>query len=423
MDEFNYMVYASPNLVKDKIASVFNFKTDAKEDPFENFKHASLSLSANKTNFKFRLQLMNESEGKTKEQNILWTLNLDSTSRMSAFGFVNHITGENEIVVQDDANTLYLINAKGTVLWKKKLNEKITSAIYTVDIYKKNKFQLLFNSKNYLHLIDRNGNYVEEYPVKLPAEATSEMSLFDYDNDKDYRIFIACKNNSIYNYSIHGIKQDKFTTVKTENEVHLPVQYVKVGQSDYLIALDKEGKIYTFSRKGVGRIGLRNRTVAACQGFYIDAGNNINNTHLVYVDDKSALINKISFADKKEIVKLHSEIENASVGFELVDDNRSVDLVLTKNTTVMAYTFSGNLILEKTHASNLNKSDFYSDESHSVFYSLSEEQHELVVTDQIKGNSRVFPASALPLTSNLFKDNKNHLIITNGRQLNCVLLN
>lgn len=62
---------------------------------------------------------MNESEGKTKEQNILWTLNLDSTSRMSAFGFVNHITGENEIVVQDDANTLYLINAKGTVLWKK----------------------------------------------------------------------------------------------------------------------------------------------------------------------------------------------------------------------------------------------------------------------------------------------------------------
>lgn len=35
MDEFNYMVYASPNLVKDKIASVFNFKTDAKEDPLK----------------------------------------------------------------------------------------------------------------------------------------------------------------------------------------------------------------------------------------------------------------------------------------------------------------------------------------------------------------------------------------------------
>ena len=423
LDEFNYMVYASPNLVKDKIASVFNFKTDAKEDPFENFKHASLSLSANKTNFKFRLQLMNESEGKTKEQNILWTLNLDSTSRMSAFGFVNHITGENEIVVQDDANTLYLINAKGTVLWKKKLNEKITSAIYTVDIYKKNKFQLLFNSKNYLHLIDRNGNYVEEYPVKLPAEATSEMSLFDYDNDKDYRIFIACKNNSIYNYSIHGIKQDKFTTVRTENEVHLPIQYVKVGQSDYLVALDKEGKIYTFSRKGVGRIGLRNRTVAACQRFYVDAGNSVNNTQLVYVDEKSALINKISFADKKEILKLHSEIEHAAVSFDLVDDNRSMDLVLTNNNTVMAYTFSGDLILEKTHTLPFSSSDFYSDESHSVFYSLSEEQHELLVTDQIKGNSRVLPASALPLTSNLFKDNKKYLIITNGKQLNCVLLN
>ncbi len=422
-DEFNYLLYCSPNQLKSEIPAYFNFEAISKEDAFDNFKHLSFSLSNNKFNFKYRLQLQNESEAKTKEQNILWTLNLDTTSHMRACGFVNHVTGENELLVQDDNKTLYLINAKGTILWKKQLDEKIVSPIYTVDIYKKNKYQLLFNTKNHLHLIDRNGNYVEEYPVKLPSEATSEMTLFDYDNDKDYRIFIACKNNSIYNYSIHGKKQEKFATVKTENEVVLPVQYVKVGASDYLVALDKEGKIYTFSRKGVGRIGLRNRAIANCQAFYVDANNSVNSTYIVYVDDKSALINKISFADKKEIIKLNSEVENAAVNFCLVDDNRSMDLVLTKNSSVMAYSFSGNLIAEKNSFLNLGRSDFFSDESHSVFYSLSEEQKDLVVSDQIKGTTRVFPATALPLTSNLFKDNKKYLIITNGKQLNCVALN
>ena len=423
IDDFNYLVYNSPNQLTEEIPDFFNFKTSSKEDPFENFKHFSFSVTSNTKNFKFRFHLLNETKNLDKEQNVLWTLKLDSASVMKAGGFINHITKENEIVVQDNGKNLYLINAKGTILWKKKLNEPVFSDIHVVDIFKNNKYQLLFNTRNYLHLIDRNGNYVDGYPVKLPAEASSELSVFDYDGDKDYRLFIACKNNSIYNFSIYGIKQEKFTTVKTESEVNLPVHYIKVGTSDYLVALDNEGKIYTFSRKGVGRIGLRNRTIANCSAFYVDVSNTINSTYLVYVDDKSGLLNKISFADKKEIVKLNSDIENASVDFELVDDNRSMDLILTKNNSILAYNFSGNLIEEKTTEINLSRSSFYNDESHSLLYSLSTEQSELVLFDQLKQKTQTLKATSMPLISNLFNDNKKYLIFSNGRQLNCVLLN
>jgi hypothetical protein len=423
-DDFNYLLYNSPNQIAEDIPSFFNFKTTSQKNPFENFKHFSFSVSNNKNNFKFRMHLMNVSESGTKErgQGVLWTLNLDSASTMQASGFVNHNTNENEIVLQDNNNVVYLVNAKGTVLWKKKINEKILSEIYMVDIYKKNKYQLLFNTKNYLHLVDRNGNYVEKYPVKLPAEASTPLSLFDYEGDKDYRILIACKNKTIYNYSIHGMAQEKFTPVKTDNEVTLPVQYAKVGSSDYLVALDREGRIYTFSRKGVGRIGLRNRTVANCKAFYADAGNSVNSSYLVYVDDKNGLINKISFDDKKEIVKLNTEIDGADVRFSLVDDNRSMDLVITKNNSLLAYNFSGNLIVEKSAPVPLGRTNYYSDESHSLFYSLSEDQKEILIFDQLKSKTETFKATALPLISNLFKDNKKYLIITNGRQLNCVLL-
>lgn len=422
-DDFNYMVYCSPGQMPEKIPDFFNFSNSSGQNPFRNFKHCSFSVSNSSNFFKFRFHLMNESESQGKEQNTLWTLNLDNTCSMPASGFVNHNTGENEIIVQDDNNVLYLLNAKGTVLWKKALSERIQSPVYTVDIYKKNKYQMLFSTKHYLHLIDRNGNYVENYPVKLPAEASSPLSVFDYDANKDYRLFLACKNKTIYNYSIHGVLQEKFAPVKTDDEVELPVQYVTVGASDYLVALDKEGKIYTFSRKGAGRIGLRNRATANCRAFYTDASASVKSTYLVYVDDKSGLINKISFEDKKEIVRLHSESEHAAVTFALVDDNRSMDLILTKGNLLQAYNFSGNLIVEKTAEFPLHTSGFYSDESHNLFYSLSEDNSRLFVFDQLSGQTKSFKASALPLISNLFNDNKKYMIISNGNQLNCVLLN
>ncbi len=421
-EDFNYLMYNAPNKYKREISNFFNFKLNDGKNPFDNFKHFSFSISNNKNNFKFRWQLMNEAEMVNKEQNVLWTLNLDAPSIMQANGFVNHITKENELAIQDETKMFYLINAKGTVLWQKKLNEKITSKIFTVDIFKNNKYQLLFSSENYLHLIDRNGNYVQGYPVKLPAAASSELSVLDYDNDKDYRLFIACKNNMIYNYSIFGVKVDKFATVKTDAEVTLPVQYAKVGLSDYLITADKEGKIYTFSRKGEARIGLKNKTIENCSAFYVDATNNINSTYLIYIDDKNNLINKISFSDKKVIEKLSNDIQLASVKFSNVDDNKAMDVIITKPNAIYAYNLNGNLLFEKAVESELNETNFYSDESHSLFLSFSNTKQELIFLDQLKQKLKSIHATAQPLISNLFNDNKKYLIVTDGAHLNCVAL-
>lgn len=421
-ENFNLIIYSSPNQSRELISRFFNFETKCKKDPFKNFKHFSFSLRNDGGKFKFRWHLINETESDTKEQNNLWTLKLDTTASMKPAAFVNHITKENEILVQDHAEKLYLINAKGSILWKKVLNEKISSPVFRVDVFKNNKYQFLFSSKNYLHLLDRNGHYVDGYPVKLPAESSAALAMFDYDETRDYRLFIPCKNNLIYNFSISGKKQEGFLPVKTDYEVDLPVQYVKVGQSDYLVALDKEGKIYTFSRRGDGRIGLNNRATANCTAFYVDATNNIHSTHFVYVDDKNGLINKISFADKKEISKLNFDIENADVNFTRVDDNKMMDVFFTRMNTLLAYDLNGNLLVKKTIEADLSESEVFRNENYFVLLSYSKFRRELVIIDQLKQKSRTVNASALPLVSDLFNDNKKYLIITSGKVLNCMAL-
>jgi hypothetical protein len=422
-ETFNYLLYCSPNRNKKKAVLVCHFTNNSKKDAFENFKHFSFSLSPSEGKFKFRCQLTHEPKTLNKEENGLWTVRLDTSCNMKATKFVNHVTKENELVIQDEAKQLYLINAKGTILWKKKLIEKVTSKIFMVDVFKNNKYQLLFSSNNYLHLIDRNGNYVQGYPIKLESESVCPLSVFDYDNTRDYRLFITCKNNKIYNYAINGKKQEGFTPYKTDNEVHLPIHYIKVGLSDYLVAVDIEGKIYTISRRGDGRIGLKNKVIANCKSFYLDVSNTINSTYLVYVDDKNGLISKISFADKKTIEKLNFDTDKSHLTFSTVEDDKIMNIIFTHEDLLTVCDFNGHVQLKQPLSGVGNETDFYKDESRSLFLTLCNSRTQLIVLDKRKQKSTLFKSTTLPLVSKLFNDNKKYLVITQDNQISCVPLN
>lgn len=122
---------------------------------------------------------------------------LDTVASIKPFFFTNHTTGAKEIFIQDMKNNTYLINAAGRVLWKVPLTERIFGNIYMIDYFRNGKYQLLFSGRNFIHILDRNGNYVERYPVKLRSPATNSLSLFDYDNNMNYRLFIAGEDKMI----------------------------------------------------------------------------------------------------------------------------------------------------------------------------------------------------------------------------------
>jgi hypothetical protein len=283
--------------------------------------------------------------------------------------------------------------------------------------------QLLFNSANYLHLIDRNGNYVEGFPVKLPAKATNQMVVFDYENTRDYRLFIACDDKTIYNLNINGSKNESFAPVKTLNEVTLPVKYAKVGASDYLISADVNGKIYVYSRRGAGRIDFSNNLIEQCRNFYVDAANNIENSKLVYLDDKNSLLESVSLTDKKSVVKLAGEFENAIYSFDWIDDDKKPDIMILDRSKLTCYDFAGNelFVYESEDYTYKNAVYFYdTDGAYFLLNTLAGEIHMIPagtksITKKIKGDG-------IPFVFDLFKDGKKYLLVCDGATFKCVLL-
>lgn len=420
---FNYQWYSALNKHSGSVKQVFNFVSDSSTRAFNKLSDASINVVNYKNLLQFRANVKYQSASQSKDVPGLWTCEADTFIASRIAPFINHKSSENELIFQDAKNNLYLVNATGNILWKKAIDGAIVSDVYTVDAFKNNKFQMLFSTIDHLHLIDRNGNYVPGFPVKMPAAVTNPLVLLDYDNTKDYRIILACADNRIYNYNINGTKNEKFTPIKTDHTVTTKVKYAKVGASDYLIVNDSEGKIYIYSRRGEGRIDLSNKLITDSKDFYVDVSNNIQNTKLYYFDDKNSLLESISLLDKKEIVKAGSDFESAEYFFELIDDDKKTDIVVLDKTKLICYDFTGNELFRYETADETYKRAQYfydADGAYFLLMNVNDEIHILEastkkITKKIKGNTT-------PLVFDLFKDGKKYLLVSEGNLIKCVLI-
>jgi len=191
-----------------------------------------------------------------------WETLLDTVAAIKPFFFTNHITGAREIFIQDMNNNAYLVNAAGRVLWKVPLRERISSAIYMVDYFRNGKFQLLFSGKNFIHLLDRNGNYVERYPVRLRSPSTNPVALFDYDNNRNYRLLIAGEDRIVYAYDRSGSVVKGWKPFRTGGTVSSEISWFRVSGKDYLVISD-ETAVYFLDRSGNKRLTLKEPVIKA----------------------------------------------------------------------------------------------------------------------------------------------------------------
>lgn len=418
-EESNLLIYLSPEAEPERAALFFPLAAKTEAQRFSGLKHASVSLLSAENSFQYRARIQYENPQNEAGESLLWSYDLDTLCKKAAFAFVNHQSGERELIVQDEANTLYLFSGKGKLLWKRRLDEAILSPVFRVDAFRNNKFQMLFSSASKIWLIDRLGRDVEGFPVKAPAPISSPLQVYDYENNREYRLLFACVNQRIYNYTIEGRANAKFLSVKTNAGVDQPVQYVKIGESDYLLALDREGQIYAFSRKGELRLRLKNRCLVPPPECYVDAGKNLQQSKISYVDEKGSALHRISFSDKKEIMPLQMPDGIQATCFSLIDDNRNMDLLLFGNNSLKALNLNGSLLFETEIQANIRQLGHYSDENHALFYGLDSELDELWLYEQSNGSKTKLKAAALPLVIDLFRNNQLYLVYPEGARLNC----
>lgn len=191
-----------------------------------------------------------------EESQAEWETLLDTTACIKPFFFTNHNTGAKEIFVQDLNNFVYLINAAGRVLWKVPVNERINGQVYMIDYYKNGKYQLLFAGKNSLHILDRNGNYVDRYPVKLRSPAANPLALFDFDSNLDYRLVIAGEDKLVYEYEKSGKVVKGWKPFRTAGTVTSEACSFRISGKDYIVVSD-ESSVYFLDRSGNVNLNLK----------------------------------------------------------------------------------------------------------------------------------------------------------------------
>ena len=246
----------------------------------------------------------------------VWESMLDSVAGMKPALVVNHDTREKEIFVQDAANGIYLVNGTGRILWKQQLEGPILGEVHQVDYYRNGKLQFLFNTSSRLHLIDRNGNPVERYPLSLPSPATAPLGLFNYDKSRDYRICIPGEDRRIRLYDLMGKQISGWKFGTTESLVINAPQHLRIGDRDYLV-IKNHTRAYFLDRRGRERIKPERRVVYSPQNaFFVDMNIQENRPRLISSDTSG---NVVAMTEDGKLEILLRQDLHASHYFQMTD--------------------------------------------------------------------------------------------------------
>lgn len=162
-------------------------------------------------------------------------------------------TNTSNVVVQDVSNTLHLISENGKTLWTKNLNAPILGEIVQVDLYKNGNQQMAFATKNALYVLDRNGKDVAPFPLKFKDEVTLPLSVFDYDNNHNYR-FVVIQGSNILMYDKNAKIVTGFGFKKAGSEVVQSPVHIRMNNKDYILIPEKSGKLNILNRVGKSRV-------------------------------------------------------------------------------------------------------------------------------------------------------------------------
>jgi hypothetical protein len=214
-----------------------------------------------------------------------------------------------------------------------------------IDVLKNGKLQIIFNTASDIHIIDRNGNEMSGFPIKLPSKATAPISVFDYENNRNYRIFVPCESKQIHCYETNGNELKGFKFDKTKSTVKLPVQYFKVNGKEHLCAVDEEGRIYLFNRRGEPQIKITER-LEGIRNFFIETGKDDKHTCIIGADTLGKVM-KINLKNEKENLELE-DVDVVSLFYyeDIIGNDKIKEYLVIEGNQLKVFSGNNTLLFE-----------------------------------------------------------------------------
>ena len=283
-------------------------------------------------------------EVEPKQAQIMWQTRLDARMSMKPTIVVNHNTGERELFVQDEGNTIYLINDVGRILWKLPIEGKINSEVYQVDMFKNGKLQYLFSTPGHLYLIDRNGNYLPRFPLAFKSPCERGISVADYENNKNYRVFAPGADHHVYLYEVSGNFVKGWDVPKSDNDIVSKIYHFRVEGKDYLVYADRY-RLYILDRKGKERVKVSTLlNLSANTSLYLTKQN--GQMKMAFMDANGEIV-LVDFRGRVERVKGEEMIGGGMFNVEDVNNDGQDEFIYTLKNRIVVMDNKGKLLFEK----------------------------------------------------------------------------
>lgn len=174
-----------------------------------------------------------------------WSTTLEG--KINAGPIIYKTSKGKQIVLIDENNKIWSINEKGEVQWNHLTGGHIIGNLRIIDYQGKN--VIAFNSNDLIYLLDGNGEYIKDYPMRLPISATNELVPF-MGTKEGLSFLIAGSDNRLYAIGINGKKLSSWSPPQMKRAIRNPVQIIEYSNRKLVVIKDEEGRIKISNSKG-----------------------------------------------------------------------------------------------------------------------------------------------------------------------------
>ena len=253
-EKTNVLVYVNPRLS-------YMVPNAILKDRANQFYHKHLAILKSMDAFCLRLVrsgdrffsqvFLHQSPVEPQEKTLVhWSSDLGAKVNYGPYLVTNYISKEKEIIAGTEDGKIHLLGRNGGQKWSYSLESPIAASPFEIDVYKNDKIQYLLSNQSQLHLVDRKGNPVSGYPIKVAGTLTGKLSVFDLEGEKDYHLIVPCSGKKMFMYEADGKPKNGWNPKMLSSNVTAGVQYFNKAGINYYIANDCKGRIYVWNEAG-----------------------------------------------------------------------------------------------------------------------------------------------------------------------------
>jgi len=313
-----------------------------------------------------------------EESQIAWKVELNDLIVGKPFIVPDGSDRTNSVIVADTSGRLLKVSANGKIQWQLMLQEQLISDITVVDKYQSGELYYLLNTTNYIYLIESNGRTARNFPVRLSSQASSGLSLFDYDGFGDYRIMIHCVDRALHCFELSGRVVNEWEFPKLDEIAVKPAERLVAGGRDYIIMTSINGELRIVDRKGSTRISPKgNFNKALHSDFYV---NRTNSKGIMLTTDEQG---KLMYLNSNGLISRTDFGTYNQDHYFLYEDftrNNSVDFVFIDQQKLIVYDRFRSVLYQQKFDNEISEKPF--------FVNLPDDRRYLVVAT--RGNQEIF---------------------------------